>query len=205
MLIPDYSVKLPYPLYSAIASGVFSKYVLVYDEEDAAKVGSICMENRNQELRNHTVLLTSGGKDRNESVHKALKFLKGRIGDDSVVFIHDADRVLVTPQFLKDEAEALGGCDAITPVTPIHDSLIKATRKNMDYVPRDYLYSVQTPQVFRYGKIYDLYENGYDKKDTDDFRKALYGGLVCQTVRGDVRNFKVTDWDDVNLLMDILK
>lgn len=194
-----------YPLMTAIKSGIYDEILLVTDEEDIPLAAKCLTPYSEKELKGVSLHFTSGGKDRNESVKKALDYLDGRIDEDGVVYIHDADRVMISEDFLKQEKDMFVDVDALTPVIPLHDSLMKVTRKNIEYQDRNYLYRVQTPQVFRYQKIHEIYQKGYDKRDTDDFKKALNGGLTCVTVRGDVMNFKVTDWDDLNLLLALLQ
>lgn len=192
-----------YPLLEAVNSDVFSRYVLVVDYEDEERVEKIVKEH--EKLKEIPMEIVDGGKDRNASVSHALQYLKIKVEGDAKIFIHDADRVLVKADFLRQLADFSENADAITPAIPLHDSILKSTSKRTEYLDRRYLYMVQTPQVFDYRKLLSVYENGFDNRVTDDYQKALDGGLTCQIVRGDVMNFKLTDWDDLNLLIAILQ
>lgn len=189
-----------YPLNSAVTSNMFSHIVLVIDKEDEDKVKEILK----REFKNHEFILTYGGKDRNESVKNGLFALKG-LNDDSYVFIHDSDRVLLSKEYILELSKAIQGYDALTPVLSLHDSILKAKDDDISYLSRDDLYLIQTPQVFSYKKILDIYENGYDKNDTDDFKKAVSKKLKVRIYPGLYENFKVTTIDELELLKRIFK
>ncbi len=189
-----------YPLNSAITSNLFSHIVLVIDKEDEDKV----IEILKREFKDYEFILTYGGKDRNESVKNGLLALKG-LNDDSYVFIHDSDRVLLSKEYILELSNAIQGYDAMTPVLALHDSILKAKDDDISYLSRDDLYLIQTPQVFLYKKILDIYENGYDKNDTDDFKKAVSKKLKVRIYPGLYENFKVTTIDELELLKRIFK
>lgn len=188
-----------YPLNSAIESNLFSNLVLVIDKEDEEKVKEIL----NREYKENKFIITYGGKDRNESVKNGLLALKNKDNLDSYVFIHDSDRVLLSSSYIKELSEAIISYDALTPVLGLHDSILKEENNNINYLSRDNLYLIQTPQVFDYQKILDIYEFGYDEKDTDDFKKAVTAKLKIRTYPGLYENFKVTTIDELSLIKRI--
>ena len=188
-----------YPLNSAIESNLFSNIVLVVDKEDEEKVKEIL----NREYKENKFIITYGGKDRNESVKNGLLALKNKDNLDSYVFIHDSDRVLLSSSYIKELSEAIISYDALTPVLGLHDSILKEENNNINYLSRDNLYLIQTPQVFDYQKILDIYEFGYDEKDTDDFKKAVTAKLKIRTYPGLYENFKVTTIDELSLIKRI--
>lgn len=188
-----------YPLNSAIESNLFFNIVLVVDKEDEEKVKEIL----NREYKENKFIITYGGKDRNESVKNGLLALKNKDNLDSYVFIHDSDRVLLSSSYIKELSEAIISYDALTPVLGLHDSILKEENNNINYLSRDNLYLIQTPQVFDYQKILDIYEFGYDEKDTDDFKKAVTSKLKIRTYPGLYENFKVTTIDELSLIKRI--
>ena len=185
-----------HPLKSAVDSGIFQRIVLVVDKEDEEKV--LCETEK--EFPGHTFEICYGGKDRNGSVFHALLALKKKAKEDSDVFIHDSDRVLLTKEFIQKLSNQMDGYDAITPALTLHDSILKEEKGNIDYLNRDGLFLVQTPQVFSYSKILNIYESGYNPKDTDDFRKAVSKGLKVRVVPGRYENFKITTMDELALV-----
>lgn len=190
-----------YPLRSALDSSLFSKIVLVVDEEDKDKVAGILK----REFPNQEFLIACGGKDRNESVRNGLFLLKDIAKKDSYVFIHDSDRVLLSSSFLERLSHDVEGYDALTPVLDLHDSILKEKDGGIEYLDRTDVKLIQTPQVFLYSKIESIYENGYDSKDTDDFKKAVAAGLRVRISKGLYENFKVTTIDELSLIQRIFK
>lgn len=188
-----------YPLKSAVETNLFSHIVLVIDKEDEEKVKKIVFN----EFKDERFIFTYGGKDRNESVKNGLFALKGLDEADSYVFIHDSDRVLLSSNYIIELSKAIQGYDALTPVLALHDSILKAKNDDITYLSRDDLYLIQTPQVFSYKKILDIYENGYDPKDTDDFKKAVSKNLKVRIYPGLYENFKVTTIDELELIKRI--
>ncbi|MBQ9338047.1 MAG: 2-C-methyl-D-erythritol 4-phosphate cytidylyltransferase [Lentisphaeria bacterium] len=95
-----------------------------------------------------TIRVVPGGSTRTESVRNALRALPPEVG---VVAVHDAARPLVTHAVLDDCVNAAlvhGGAVSAHPQT---DTLKEAdaSGKIIRTVPRENLWSVQTPQVFR--------------------------------------------------------
>lgn len=94
------------------------------------------------------ITLVSGGRTRTESVYNALKALPPEIG---IAAVHDAARPLIRHSVLLECAEAAmihGGAIAARPQT---DTMKEADGCGniIRTVPREHLWNVQTPQVFR--------------------------------------------------------
>lgn len=191
-----------YALDSLLKSNLFQRIVLVIDKDDQERIVSN-LKTKIEIPEGTEIALVHGGKDRNESVYHGLVSLKD-MGGDFPVYIHDAARPLIssdTLQLLHDEIQEH---DALTLVLPMHDSLLKEKNGKITYVERKDMYRILTPQVFVYSKILALYEAGYDKKNTDDFKKAVGANLDCKLIRGEAKNFKVTEIDDLKLLESII-
>ena len=191
-----------YALDSFLESGLFKRIVLVIDGEDQERI-ALNLKTKVEIPEDCEISLVYGGKDRNESVYHGLVSLKD-IGKDCGVFIHDAARPLLDQDEIQLLHQEIREHDALTLVLPMHDSILRERNGKLIYVDRKNLYRILTPQVFVYSKILSIYEKGYDKKDTDDFKKAVNAGLDCKIVRGKARNFKVTEIDDLALLESIL-
>ena len=94
------------------------------------------------------VKLVSGGKTRTESVSNALNALGDDIG---VIAVHDAARPLIRPEILEQCINAALICGGAIAAVPQTDTM-KEADDNGDIirtVPRDHIWNVQTPQVFR--------------------------------------------------------
>lgn len=178
----------------------FKQGVLVIDKEDEARVKGILKEKIHSDI---PLVLTYGGKDRNESVLHGLEALKETRPD--FVFIHDAARPLLSQDALNRLLEGEKNYEAMTLALPLRDSLLKEEGEKISYLNREHLYRVQTPQVFAYPKFLALYEQGYDPSDTDDFSKAVRNHFRCALIPGDPLLFKVTDYQDLLLLKKLIQ
>ncbi len=109
------------------------------------------------------VTLVSGGKTRTESVKNALKAMPPEV---KIVAVHDAARPFVTPVELEGCVEACSRCGGAVSATRITDT-VKETDAD-DFVvgtlPREKLWAVQTPQVFRR----ELLEKAYAAAEKSD-------------------------------------
>lgn len=183
-----------YPLKTAIESKIFDKFVLVINKEDKNVVDNILSREK------INCVIVYGGNTRNESTKNALLSIKAK--EDDNVFIHDADRVLLTKELLLKLNDEIKNVEATVPVIKISDSILK-NKDGIEYVDRDNLNLVQTPQVFKYKVIKDIFLTD-DEVNTDDFSKAVKCGRKCSVIEGDPINFKVTTIADLKMLEKIL-
>ncbi len=145
--------------------------------------------------------IVPGGKERQDSVYNGLRLIEDK---KCIVLIHDGARPLVESEFIEGMiAEMLNDkepCDGIIPGVPVKDT-IKEADKGMvrRTLKRDDLWAIQTPQIFKYERIFQAYEQAMEKKHyaTDD--AALlerYGGRI-RIIMGSYRNIKITTPEDL--------
>lgn len=184
-----------YSLTSFIESQIFDKYVLVISKEDEDIVVSY-LKKFNISLKD--IILSYGGKTRNDSVLNGLNTLKKLSKDEDKVFIHDAARPLIDVKTILEIYYKSLNLDGLTPVIKIDDSIL-SKENDIKYVNRNNYFKVATPQVFTYCKIMEAYKN-YDNLSTDDFSKLLNKGYKIDTIIISKRTFKVTTIEDLILL-----
>jgi len=189
-----------YPLKTFLSCPFIGKIVIVTDEEDIEKTKDIV---RDKSKESKEIVYVTGGKDRNESVYKALLTLENDDGKKKV-FIHDADRPLISLSMLEKINEKAAKFDALTPVLKINDSLLRKEGSRITYIDRKNVYQIQTPQVFTLEVILSVYLGGYDKNDTDDFKKAVIMGFSCDVIDGCENDFKVTEPQDIDKILKII-
>lgn len=182
-----------YPLDSLVKSKIFSKIILVSNNEDIIKVEQL-LKIYYKDISLFNVI--PGGKTRNESVLNALNYLKKVEKDNFYVYIHDSARVCLPLSILNDLHNKIRSFDALTPAIKINDSIIQ----DNEYINRDNVYIVQTPQVFNFEKIYDIYQNHYDESTTDDFKKAKDASLNCSLIEGSLLLHKLTYFNDLQII-----
>jgi 2-C-methyl-D-erythritol 4-phosphate cytidylyltransferase len=152
------------------------------------------------------VQIVDGGKTRAESVANALALVKE---EAELVAVHDAVRPCVTNEQIDDVFAEAGHRGAAVLALPIVDTLKRAKPPQPieATVPRDALWAVQTPQVFRKEWLKEAYANrgklGGDV--TDDAQLVEAAGHKVFIVEGASTNIKITTRADLALAEAILK
>ena len=147
-----------------------------------------------ENVRAHVI---AGGDQRQDSVRNALVFLSEQgLKDDDVVLIHDGARPFVTPEIIMNVAEAVLDHDAAIAAVPVKDTIRDSENGTLD---RSRLYSVQTPQGFRFGLIRDAVEQACEDGfyGTDDGSLAERAGVMPVIVPGSYSNIKITTPEDL--------
>lgn len=136
----------------------------------------------------------AGGASRAESVRNGLVALA--VDEPDIVLIHDAARPFVTPATVERliAAVADGEVQGAAPGLRASDSLkrVGADQSIEADIDRSRLWSVQTPQVFRYESIALAFRTHFSADATDDVAIARAAGLKVQMVDGDPANVKLT-------------
>ena len=139
----------------------------------------------------------AGGKERQDSVRNALNLV-----EDGYVLIHDGARPYVDMETIMRVLEAAAGTGAAVAAVPVKDT-VRQTRggDNTDSItlPRDRLYSVQTPQGFDVALIREAYAaaEGEGFLGTDEGGLAEIDGHPVTIVEGSYRNIKITTQEDL--------
>nr|MBE6545066.1 2-C-methyl-D-erythritol 2,4-cyclodiphosphate synthase [Oscillospiraceae bacterium] len=169
----------------------------------------VCRENEiawaKQELCGikKTVKIVSGGKTRAESARLGFASIPG---ETDFVAIHDAARCLVTERMISDVVSAAEKHGAATAATPVVDTIkIAEGGFVFETVPRDLLFSVQTPQVFSR----EIYESALDARPddaliTDDNMLVENIGKRVFLVDTGRQNIKITTAEDIKYAEYIL-
>jgi len=153
--------------------------------------------------------LTNGGTTRSQSVYNGLLKAKGC----DIVAIHDGARPFVNKELIDKAVQSAIEFGSGIPALKVVDSIKTAEAytpdrpnclKIISTVARNNLYSVQTPQVFRYAEIWDAYnkaeilrfakddKNGFED-DSEIYRLAGYKPIITP---GDPSNKKLTSPSD---------
>ncbi len=144
----------------------------------------------------------AGGARRQDSVLNGLE----KLADCRWAVIHDGARPLVTPELIERglaAAEETGAAIAAVPVT----DTIKVAADDLTVQgtpPRRNLWSVQTPQVFRYDLIVPAYRQLKIEVTDDSAAVERTGGRV-RIYLGAYDNIKVTTPDDLDVAELLLR
>jgi len=153
--------------------------------------------------------IAPGGKERRDSVFNGLKLIEDRHG---FVLIHDGARPLLEKDFVKamiaNMSESKDAIDGIIPGVPVKDTIKEAERGYViKTLKREQLWAIQTPQVFRYDKIFPAYEQAIGTRHyaTDDAALLERIGGRIRVIMGLYRNVKITTPEDLIIAEALLK
>ena len=150
--------------------------------------------------------VTSGGKTGQESIRNGVFNLEGSAADDDIIIVHDGIRPLVDATVLSDvivKCRQYG--NAVTSLPYNEQLFIKRDEyTTTQYIPREKLVKVQTPQAYRFDlldqKYHEAFERGigiYGSAYTNTMMTDL--GVVLHFAAGSERNIKLTTRDDLDM------
>lgn len=151
--------------------------------------------------------IAPGGAERYGSVYNGLKLAN----DCDYVLIHDGARPFVTQKIIERCILEVKQYQACVVGMPVKDTIkIADENRYAKYTPdRDYVYTVQTPQVFSYPLIIRAYEKIMEDKVkaiTDDAMVVEYlGEKKVKLIEGSYENIKVTTPEDYLIAKSLLQ
>ncbi len=149
----------------------------------------------------HQITLVTGGATRFHSVKNGLQ----HVTEDSVVFVHDGVRCLLSPQLIQRCYEqALINGNAIPAVGSV-DSIRIVTNDGNHIVDRNHVRIIQTPQTFRSALIKKAYEASYEASFTDEAGVFEKNGFPIHLVEGETFNIKITHPIDLLIAGQLLE
>ena len=179
------------------ASAAITHIYVVVAEDDTA-IDALMAQVAHLQAR--VTVLRGGGATRSQTVHNALQALRAACDDDDWLLVHDAARPGLTTALIDSliatlRADPVGGLLAL----PVVDTIKRADddARSVTTVPREGLWTAQTPQMFRYRLLCDALAQPGAFTDEASAVEAL--GLQPKLVRGSARNFKLTLPDDLAL------
>ena len=158
--------------------------------------------------------VVSGGKTGQESIRNGVFNLEGKASDDDVIVIHDGIRPLVDESVLTDvviKAQKYG--NAVTSM-PYNEQIFVVNPEDetttKQYIPRETLRRVSTPQAYQFGKLNWAYHEAFEKEI------GIYGSSYTNTMMvelgetlhfaaGSDKNIKLTTKDDLEMFKGYIK
>ena len=156
--------------------------------------------------------VVSGGNSGQESIRNGVYNLEGKCSKDDVVIIHDGSRPMIDDTVLSDvivKCKQYG--NAVTSL-PYNEQIfrVKDDKSTNEYIPRETLRRVSTPQAYNFGKLDWAYHEAFEKEI------GIYGSSYTNTMMVDLgetlyfaagsdRNIKLTTKDDLEMFKAYLK
>lgn len=158
----------------------------------------------NKHYSNDNIFIVEGGKERNDSIANAIRFLdkKLNVKDDDVILTHDAVRMFVSDRIIIENIEMCKKYGAVTTAVPTIDTIgIIKNNKIVDVPNRNDLVNIQTPQTFLFNILKYLYLHN-KIKNSSDICKSLFDKKLkhINIVYGEYENFKITTNFDLYLI-----
>lgn len=198
---------------------IFDKPVIIYTLEAFQKhpeidaILTVCLEGWEETLQSYAnkyhidklKWIVPGGNSGQESIRNGVYRLESVCKEDDMVVIHDGVRPLVDAGVLSD---VLVTCkkygNAVTSL-PYNEQIFKKDDdiSTCEYIPRETLRRVSTPQAYRFGKLIWAYKKAFDEEI------GIYGSSYTNTMMVDLgerlyfaagsdRNIKLTTQEDLD-------
>ena len=146
-----------------------------------------------------------GGKERQGSVYNALKSIKAAKRD--LVIVHDAARPLLSQHVLNSALKTARSRGNALVCLKAKDTLVKGDETVTEYIDRNEVFCVQTPQIFRYADLMNamILAEKRNFYGTDESMLVKKLGRMINITEGSVFNIKVTTKSDIELVKKLLK
>lgn len=157
-------------------------------------------------ISKHEKIITApGGDERYQSVFNGLQGLKNKADDNDWVLVHDAARPCLNQSaidrlMIELRTHDVGGILAM----PCRDTMKRANESSeiVDTVERESLWHAQTPQMFKFGKLFTAIEKIVNENIivTDESMAMELAGYKPLLVEGHQENIKITHKDDLQYI-----
>ncbi len=147
------------------------------------------------------VQFADGGATRFHSVKNGLRLVE----KDSIVFVHDAVRCLVTKELIQTCLEEASKNGSAVPSVTVNDSIRLVEENRNVVVDRNQIRIIQTPQTFGSAILLKAFQQDYDPAFTDEATVVEASGGKIHLVEGEQTNIKITRSIDLIIAEKILE
>ncbi|MBR4694433.1 MAG: 2-C-methyl-D-erythritol 4-phosphate cytidylyltransferase [Bacilli bacterium] len=184
-----------YSINEFIKNKDIDEIIIVTKKEDINKLSKILPEGKN-------IRITTGGKERRDSVYNGLKIAK-----NDIVIIHDGARPNIKQSYINNCLKEMDNYDGCTVGVKAKDTIKIVNKKNevVETTERINTYQIQTPQVFKKDILLKLHETNRKDNITDDCMLLEQAGYPVKVIDGDYSNLKITTKEDLSILEILMK
>jgi len=149
--------------------------------------------------------IVEGGKERQDSVYNGLKSISANKND--LIIVHDAARPLLPQDILTKAIKTAKNKGNSLVCLKVRDTLIVGNKVVKDYLDRNQIFNVQTPQIFKYSDLMEAMNFAYKSKfyGTDESILIRNIGKKIHIVEGSPLNFKITTKEDLQIFKKLTK
>ena len=163
----------------------FNKIVVVINKKHKNLIKDLNIKN---------IKIIYGGNSRAASAFRALKSIKSF--NIKNVMIHDAARPNFSIKLLDKLSYELKLNDCVIPAIQTSDSIKQKTSNKIENLKRENIYLIQTPQAFKYNKLYNL-QKDKSVNVTDDASLFVMAKKKIKIIKGEIQNSKITINSDI--------
>lgn len=205
---------------------IYGKPVIIYTLEGFQKhpeidwIEVVCLEGWEETLKDYarqygiTKLkwIVPGGSTGQESIRNGVYNLEGELKGDDIAIIHDGIRPMVDSGVLSDILRVCRLHGNGVTSTPYNEQIFVKTDEftTRQYIPRETLRKVATPQAYRYDLLLRSYKRAFDEQI------GIFGSAYTNTMMVDLgetlyfaagsdKNIKLTSKDDLELFKAYLR
>lgn len=206
---------------------IYDKPVIIYTLQgfqrhpEIDKIGVVCLDGWEETLRSYAAQygitklswIIPGGATGQESIRNGVYRFRGELGEDDIAIIHDGIRPMVDSSVLSDVIRVCAKHGNGVTSTLFTEQIFRANADGMttdEFIPRDSVRKVATPQAYRYGTLLRAYERAFAEKI------GIYGSSYTNTMMvelghtlhfaaGSDKNIKLTTKDDLELFKAYLR
>ena len=147
------------------------------------------------------IKIITGGSTRFASVKNGLS----QVNEESIVFVHDAVRCLLTDDLIIRCYELAMQKGSAIPVVASKDSVRIVSGDENNSIDRSTVKLVQTPQVFKSDIIIPAFDVEYDDSFTDEATVVEHAGHKVYLIEGEENNIKITHPADLFIAEKIIE
>jgi len=147
------------------------------------------------------IQVISGGETRFHSVQNGLQLIK----DESIVFVHDGVRCLLSTELIHRCYETALKFGSAIPVIDSKDSVRILKDDTNETIDRSLVKLVQTPQTFQSSILLPAFNTTYKNSFTDEATVIEAFGEKITLVQGEENNIKITNPIDLIIAEKILE
>ena len=155
--------------------------------------------------------IIAGGTTGQESIRNGVFNLQGKCADNDIVIVHDGIRPMIDAAVLSDVIVTCRQYGNGVTSLPYNEQIFKHqdNQKTNEYIPRETLRRVMTPQAYKFGKLYWAYEKAF--RENIGIRGTAYTntmmvdlGETLYFASGSEKNIKITTAEDFELFKALL-
>ena len=204
---------------------VYDKPVIIYTLETFQKhpeideIYCVCLEGWHDVLTAYSKqfgitklkYVCNGGATAQESIRNGIESIQNT-SDDDIIIIHDGVRPLVEDSVLSDviiKCKEFGNAVSSMPYNE-QIFVIKDENCTKQYIPRDTLRRVVTPQAYKYGKLKWAYKKAFEENigiTPSSYTNTMMVDLgeTLYFASGSDKNIKLTTKDNLEIFKSYLK